>query len=96
MKPRPDLIPAVALLRVGAVMAHGVDKHAGRTWTPDEHYAALMRHAWRWRAGETIDPDSGLPHVAMVAARALMLVDLLEPKKAPPFIGTTHPHQENA
>jgi len=83
LKPRPDLIPARALLDVGRVLAwaEGFGKGAGR-WkasTPDDQIASAMRHLLARMAGETHDPESGLPHLAHVGARILFALALDRP-----------------
>jgi hypothetical protein len=78
-KPRMDLIPARALLEVGKVLSHGVGKYPedptsiGRDL--NKEFAALQRHAWRWKSGQKIDHDSGLNAMAHVAARALIALE---------------------
>ena len=80
MKPRPDLVPAAALLSVAAVMAHGAEKHgarafeAGRPWSGD--YAALLRHLWLWWTGAPPDAESGQSHLAHAVARGLILLGM--------------------
>lgn len=79
-KPATELLPPRALLAASAVLgdgsAHqgrGRDWEAGRPMSGD--YAALLRHLLRWQAGEDLDA-SGHSHLAHVAARALILLDL--------------------
>lgn len=45
------------------------------------YYDAARRHLGRWFEGESIDPDSGLPHLAHVLACAAILVDAEEAGK---------------
>jgi hypothetical protein len=37
-----------------------------------EHAAAVIRHAMRYLNGETLDPETGLPHLDHAATRAMM------------------------
>ena len=39
------------------------------------YYDAAMRHLSRWFEGETVDPESGLPHLAHALACLAILVD---------------------
>lgn len=81
-KPRYDLIPPFALDLVAQVMTYGATKYGERNWEkglkPERLFAALMRHSWAWMRGETIDPETNLPHLAHAAASVMMLIDTLE------------------
>lgn len=78
-KPRPDLIPADALLEVGAVLEWGLhlpgldpDRWEGKS--PREHIAAAMRHTLAHLTGAPLDTGaqgSGRPHLAHAAARLM-------------------------
>ena len=67
-KPRMDLIPPEALVRYGEVLAMGAAKYSERNWELGMDYgrcvASLLRHTAAFMAGEDIDPESGLPHMA--------------------------------
>jgi hypothetical protein len=41
----------------------------------DEEFAAMQRHAWRWKSGQKIDKDSKISALAHVAARALIALE---------------------
>lgn len=77
-KPRMDLIPPEAMLALGAVLAFGADKYAGRNWEQGFAWgrsdAALKRHLTAWEAGQDNDPETGLPHLWHVLANAAFLV----------------------
>lgn len=78
-KSRVDLIPVVALLRVGEVLAFGARKYGEDNWqhvpqARDRYYAAALRHLYAWRDGEENDPESGLPHLAHAACCVLFLL----------------------
>ncbi|EHN09403.1 hypothetical protein PAI11_37370 [Patulibacter medicamentivorans] len=75
-KPRPDLLPAAALLTCGQVMADGADEH-GERWrsrTARHHVSCGLRHLLRWLAGDRVD-HSGHSHLAHAATRLLMALD---------------------
>ncbi|MGE4424982.1 MAG: dATP/dGTP diphosphohydrolase domain-containing protein [Solirubrobacteraceae bacterium] len=77
IKPDPTLLPARAILAVSQLLADEQTSHGDR-WTArptTHHLAAALRHAFRWTAGETVDPDSGHSHLVHAAARLLMAVD---------------------
>lgn len=55
------------------VMKHGADKYGRRNYrdTPckiSTYVGAIRRHTLAWQQGEDIDPDSGQPHLAHIAA----------------------------
>jgi len=78
-KLRWDLIPLDAVEQVVRVLTFGAKKYAPNNWqivdsAKDRYYAALLRHIKAWRCGESIDPDSGLFHLAHVACNAIFLL----------------------
>lgn len=89
-KPRPDLVPARAILAAGRAMAYGVSKHGpgqtgrgtyrdpGEQGRPETHMASCLRHMLAYLCGETHDSDSGLAHLDCATAHLCMVVDLVE------------------
>lgn len=78
-KARMSLLPFHALELVAQVMTYGARKYSPWNWTrladAEERYAnAMLRHFAAWQAGERLDSDSGLPHLACVACNALFLL----------------------
>jgi hypothetical protein len=78
-KLRFDLFGPQALEATAAVLTHGAEKYGDSNWKdvePFEHryFAAIQRHLWAYRRGETTDPDSELAHLAHVAAGALIML----------------------
>lgn len=71
------LLPRSLLLQTAAVLQFGAKKYApwswalGKEWTRDASAAA--RHVVAYLAGEVLDPESGLPHLAH-AVTCLMIV----------------------
>jgi len=67
---------------VAQVYGFGCQKYAPRNW--EKGYAwslsftALMRHLWAFWAGEFIDPESKLPHVAHAAWHCLAILTWVE------------------
>jgi hypothetical protein len=87
-------VPAVSQLYIAAAMDFGAIKYGWHNWRTiaiDEHVytAALERHLNAIKAGEYIDPESGLPHWAHIAAGCCIVMDaenaekLNRPLKAP-------------
>ena len=88
MKSRWDLLPAIAIKEIVAVLTKGAEKYAPEGWrdVPDpreRYFAAMQRHIWDWRAGEIIDGEWGLHHLAHAGACLVFLLTLdLENKAA--------------
>lgn len=79
-KPRMDLLPPDALFAVAEVLTFGAKKYAPRNWEKGMNWGRLsgaaLRHLFRWAAGEELDPETNLPHLAHFACCALMLLSL--------------------
>jgi hypothetical protein len=78
-KPRWELLPFDAVGAVVDVLTFGAKKYAPNSWRAlengrERYTGALLRHLVAWNAGEQIDPESGLHHLAHVACNALFLV----------------------
>lgn len=88
-KLRYDLIPCRPLAEVARVYTIGAQKYSDRGWEAGMHwsriFAAMMRHAWKWWAGETHDQTDGQHHLASVAWCALALMEYEH----------THPEQDD-
>jgi len=65
---RYDLIPPEATWLEALVYGAGANKYAERNWEGGYEWgksiAALERHVQLFKAGEDIDPEYGLPHLA--------------------------------
>lgn len=77
-KIRYDLVPATLEREVAKVMTFGAAKYGDLNWTNgltyNRLYAAIRRHLDAWWSGEDQDPESGLSHLAHVAANIGMLL----------------------
>lgn len=82
-----DLIPPIALVEMAAVLGLGADcpaKGYGRwNWRDqpveaETYVAALERHMLRWRAGEEIDEQTGVSHLASAMCCLAILRDAQE------------------
>lgn len=78
-KPAFDLIPSKALEEVAKVYGYGANKYSRRNWEKGMNwcriFGAIMRHAWAWMRGETLDPETGLHHMAHAAFGCLALIE---------------------
>lgn len=79
-KLRYSLLPLNSLASLVKVLMYGADKYGADNWhkceDPNRYYDAAIRHLECWRAGETQDPESGLPHLAHATACTLFLLGL--------------------
>lgn len=79
-KPRADLLPPLAVLRVADVLGFGALKYAPGNWAKadsrDRYVAAALRHLLAYQAGEDADRESGLPHLAHAACSVLFALEM--------------------
>ena len=82
-KLRYDLIPVEWGLNLASVLTHGAKKYKPNNWRQvddiDRYVGAAFRHLEAWRAGEHLDKDSGLPHLAHVMTNIGFLLSLDRP-----------------
>ena len=72
---------APALEEVGKIGTFGANKYTPDGWKEVEngyerYKDALYRHLLRHEAGEELDPESGLPHLAHMAWNALAIITI--------------------
>lgn len=81
-KVRMELIPASAIEALGRAMTYGSKKYDDHNWANgfewDRLVGSLLRHVNAWRAGQDLDPESGLSHIDHVMANAAMLAAHIE------------------
>ena len=81
-KVRLDLLPFAALEDVARVLEYGAAKYQPQGWRHvagghDRYVAAALRHLHAHAGGETLDEESGLPHLAHAACSILFALELL-------------------
>jgi hypothetical protein len=68
LKSRVDLIPTDVLMSVGDVLAYGANKYDTNNWLKGtnwlRYFGACLRHLYAWATGESVDKESGLPHLS--------------------------------
>ncbi len=77
-----NLIDDLGWAQIAEVFAYGARKYARDNWrtftwdqaAEDAYFGAIFRHLDADRRGETIDPESGLPHRAHAACGALISI----------------------
>ena len=81
-KLRYDLIPPGPLAELARVYLIGASKYGDRNWEKGlswgRVFAAMMRHAWGWWAGEKHDLIDKQHHLASVAWCAFALMEYEE------------------
>lgn len=82
MKKAPlRLVPPALLLWTSKAMEEGAKKYGPYNWRTGPaiqlsiYIEAALRHLLAFLDGETIDPDSGLPHAAKAAACMAIILD---------------------
>lgn len=87
LKPRPDLLPAFALLAAGRVQAYGWHKHGDCTWKnegteqakPETHLASAMRHLLEHLEDpEAVEEGSRLPVLWHALCQIAIAIDCIE------------------
>ena len=77
-KPKFTMIPQLALNEVAKVFTYGADKYGEFNYSGEgevlRYIDALLRHNNQYLSGENLD-ESGVHHLACVAANALMALD---------------------
>ena len=79
-KMRPLLLPVFGLYAVIAVLEYGAKKYEADGWRRVEnaeprYLNAAMRHLLSRLAGEKLDPESGLPHLAHAVCCLLFVLE---------------------
>lgn len=79
-----DLIPSEALLQLARVLQYGATKYASHNWRGglawSRVYAAVMRHLLKWNAGQTVDEETGLNHLAHAMCGIAFLLEYAKTK----------------
>jgi hypothetical protein len=79
-KPPWHLLPWGALEEIVRVLDFGAKKYRDRNWENPglawhRPFRAAIAHLQAWFRGETMDPESGLNHLAHAAANCLFLLE---------------------
>ncbi len=74
------LVPPALLIETAAVMKHGAEKYGPYNWREQPvklsiYIEAILRHALAVQDGQWVDPESGRPHFAHIAASAGIILD---------------------
>lgn len=79
-KPDTSLVPPIALLQTALAFEDGASKYGAYNWRSNPvrlrvYVAAAQRHLAQYLDGETVDPTSGVHHLAHASACAAILMD---------------------
>ena len=77
-KLRYDLVPYVWEEGIAGILTYGSNKYADNSWQllpngRERYYAAGRRHLSKYRKGELLDKESGLPHVYHAVVNFMMM-----------------------
>lgn len=80
------LVPPLALRETVKVLTFGAQKYEPDNWRrvpdgPRRYFDAAQRHIWAYKEGETIDPESGVNHLAHAVCCLMFMLDLDEGEK---------------
>jgi Domain of unknown function (DUF5664) len=79
-----DLLSSEALLQLAKVLGYGASKYSSHNWRGglawSRVYSAVQRHLLKWNAGETIDPETGLNHLAHAMCGLMFLLQYAKSK----------------
>ena len=89
-KLRFDLVPAYALQEVTKVITYGEAKYPSvvnangtrtQNWKLLDNanqrlFAAVQRHLWQYQAGEILDSETGISHLAHACSSLLFMIEL--------------------
>lgn len=79
-KIRYDLIPPYALEQVARIYTFGSLKYSDNNWWKGfkwrkDTFGCILRHIYKWVRGESIDPESGVHHLAHAAWNCFALIE---------------------
>lgn len=81
-KPRMDLLSTEALTQIAYAMTAGAEKYGDHNWRGglawSRTIAAAMRHLTAFNAGENVDPETGLSHIAHLGCNVMFLLDYIK------------------
>jgi hypothetical protein len=82
-KPQLDLLEHAADVEIARVMATGAAKYGRKNYLTSPisvtvYGGAIRRHVGAWLAGEDLDPESGISHLAHIGANVHVVLAAME------------------
>ena len=81
-KPDMSLISSIALFKVAQVMTFGKNKYSANNWRGGFYWtrviSAALRHIFLYLGGETLDPETGISHLAHACCGLFFLLEFEE------------------
>lgn len=78
-KPDMSLLSSIAITEVAKVMTYGKKKYSANNWRGGIVWtrliAAALRHIFAFSGGESLDPETGISHLAHAMCCLMMLVE---------------------
>lgn len=78
-KPDLSLLSSIAIVEVAKVMTYGKKKYSANNWRGGIVWtrliAAALRHIFAFSGGESLDPETGLSHMAHAMCCLMMLLE---------------------
>ena len=79
-KPDMSLLSSYAVTEVAKVLSFGKVKYAAHNWrngiSTSRLLAATLRHMFSYLSGETLDPETGLSHIAHAMCCCMFILEL--------------------
>lgn len=83
-KPDVSLLSSIAVLKIAEVMTFGKKKYDAHNWRKGFPYSRLLsaalRHVFAYVGGETLDPESGISHLAHACCCLMMVLEFEKTK----------------
>jgi hypothetical protein len=80
-KPKMDLLPPYALEGAAKILTFGAKKYGAHNWRKgmliSRLVAACLRHLMAFMRGETLDPESGMPHIDHALTNLMMASEIM-------------------
>lgn len=85
-KLRWDLLPMDVIEECVKILTFGAAKYTDNSWQQVEngierYYAAMLRHIVAYRNGDTVDEESGMPHLSHALCNIVFLIWLEKQKQ---------------
>lgn len=77
-----QLLPPDALFAIAGAMEEGARKYGAASWrqtgiSASDYAGSMMRHLLAWQDGQSCDKESGLLHLAHLAACCMVVLDAM-------------------